>query len=111
MFSFEKEAITRATKRLEEVLGDNLITVAAFGSRIRGDFVQESDLDVLVVVRNRTFKIIDTINDIFGEEENKTGIPFSVVVKGLDSYEKEKSYNTTFYRNIKKEGLVLHGRP
>ncbi|MBM4136487.1 MAG: nucleotidyltransferase domain-containing protein [Nitrospira sp.] len=110
MFSFEKNAIKRATERLREVLGDNLIAVAAFGSRIRGDFSQGSDFDILVVVKKRTFDVIDTINDVFIHEEEATGIPFSTVVKGIDSIEKEKAYNTPFYRNIQKEGIVLYGR-
>lgn len=110
MFSFEKNAIKRTTEKLKEVLGDNLIAVAAFGSRVRGDFSQGSDFDILVVVRKRTFDVIDIINNVFGDEEDRTDIPFSVVVKETDSFEKEKIYNTTFYRNIKKEGIVLHGR-
>ncbi len=110
MFSLEKDAVKRATKKLKKVLGNDLIAVVAFGSRIRGDFSQESDLDILVIVKKRTFDIIDTINQFFTDEEKQTDIYFSVVVKGIDSFEKERTYNTTFYRNIKKEGIVLHGR-
>ncbi len=110
MFKIEREAVGRAVKGLQEALGDNLVTVAAFGSRVRGDFTGESDFDVLVVVKKRTFDIIRLVNDIFGIEENETGIPFSIVIKMLDSFEKEKRYNTTFYRNIKKEGVVFYGR-
>lgn len=109
MFSFEKSAIKQATKKLKKLLGEDLITVLAFGSRVRGDFSQDSDFDILVVVKKRTFDVIDLINDFFGEEENRTGIPFSVVVKGLESFIKEREYKTSFYRNIKKEGIVLHG--
>lgn len=109
MFSIEKEAIERATKRLGDVLGDNLITVIAFGSRVRGDFTGESDFDILVVVKERDFNTIDIVNDVFGEEEEKTGIPFSAVIKTHDAYEKERIYNTTFYRNLKKEGVTFYG--
>jgi len=110
MFSFEKDAIKKATKKLKRFLGNDLIAMIVFGSRVRGDFTQESDLDILVIVKKRTFDIIDTINQFFGDEEKRTGIFFSVVVKGIDSFKKERAYNTTFYRNIKKEGIVLHGR-
>jgi predicted nucleotidyltransferase len=57
MFSFEKDAIKRATESLKAVLGDNLVAVVAFGSRVRGDFNEGSDFDILVVVKKRTFDI------------------------------------------------------
>lgn len=109
VFSIEKEAIGRATKRLRDLLGENLVAVIAFGSRVRGDFTGESDFDILVVVKKRDFYVIDTVNDLFGEEEEKTGIPFSAVIKTLDVYEKEGVYNTTFYRNLRKEGVTFYG--
>ncbi len=109
MFTNEKDSISRATKRLKDALGDNLVTVIAFGSRVRGDFTGESDFDILVVVRNRNVKIIDVVNDVFGEEEDKAGIPFSAIIKTLETYEKERTYNTTFYRNLKKEGVTFYG--
>lgn len=61
MFTIEKESISRATKRLRDVLGNYLITVIAFGSRVRGDLTGESDFDILVVVKKRDFDIIETV--------------------------------------------------
>ncbi len=110
MFAIERDAIKRATRRLKEALGDNLITVIAFGSRVRGDFSGDSDFDILVVVRKRDFGVIKKVVEIFSEEEERTNIPFSPVIKTLEIFEKERSYNTTFYRNIKKEGVVFYGR-
>lgn len=71
MFSFEKDAIKKVTKKLKRFFGNELIAVIVFGSRVRGDFTQESDLDILVIVKKRTFDIIDTINQFFGDEEKK----------------------------------------
>jgi predicted nucleotidyltransferase len=110
MFLIERKAIDSATRKLQKLLGNNLITVAVFGSRVRGDFTEESDFDVLVVVKNRTFDIIMKVNDIFGKEENKTGVTFSAVIKQMETFEKEKRFNTPFYQNIKKEGVVFYGR-
>lgn len=110
MFVIEKKAIDRATRRLQKLLGNNLITVAVFGSRVRGDFTEESDFDVLVVVKNRTLDIIMKVNEIFSREENKAGVSFSAVIKQMEIFEKEKRFNTPFYQNIKKEGIVFYGR-
>jgi predicted nucleotidyltransferase len=110
MFSREKTAVKNATETLKKLLGDNLLTVLAFGSRVRGDFSHESDFDILVIVKKRTFSVIDRINEVFLEAENRTGIPFSVVVKDVKSFEKEKKYKTSFYRTVKEEGVVVHGK-
>jgi predicted nucleotidyltransferase len=80
MFSYEKNTIKRATERLREILGDNLVAVTAFGSRTRGDFNQGSDFDILVVVKKRTFDVIDAINNVFISEEDAAGIiPFELI--------------------------------
>lgn len=109
MFLSEKNALKKAVRKLKNILGDNLVSIIAFGSRIRGDYSEESDFDILIVVKRRTFDIIDMTNDVFGKVERITGVPFSVVVKGENIFDKEKKYNTSFYRNIVREGIVLHG--
>lgn len=110
MLSIEEKAIERAREELKRLLGDNLVALVAFGSRVRGDFTGDSDFDILVVVKQRSFKTIGTINSVFAKEEDRTFTPFSVVVKTLDSFEKERAHNTTFYRNIKREGVAFYGR-
>ncbi len=109
MFSFEIKAVRKATAQMKKALGDNLTAVIAFGSRVRGDSGQESDFDILILVKKRSFKVIDAVNAILGMEEYKTGIPFSAVVKPVDTFAKEKNLNTPFYRSIKKEGTVIYG--
>ena len=48
------EAPADLTARAEEVLGDALVGVVLFGSRVRGDARADSDLDVLFVVEEGT---------------------------------------------------------
>jgi Nucleotidyltransferase domain. len=110
MFSEEKKALKRITDKLKKALGVELISVIAFGSRVRGDFRGNSDFDVLVIVRQRSRDIVDKIISIFNEEEIKTGIPFSPVVKSKELFAKEKKFNTAFFRNIKNEGRLLYGK-
>ncbi len=44
MFKIEKEAITRATEKLKVMLGEDLVSVIAFGSKVRGDIQRTHSL-------------------------------------------------------------------
>lgn len=110
MFITEKDSLERATERLKSELKDNLVSVIAFGSRVRGDFHGESDFDLLIIVKERNPHVVEKVIKVLHEEEEETGIPFSPIIKHLESFEKEKAFNTTFYRNIKREGMVFYGR-
>lgn len=110
MFKTEKQILIKITEKLKKTLGDGLIAVIAFGSRVRGDFTSESDFDVLIVVRERNTDILNKIINIFQEFELKTNIPFSPIVKSLKTFEKEKAYLTGFFRNIEREGVPFYGK-
>lgn len=105
MFKAEKQILKKITGKLKKALGNGLIAVVAFGSRVRGDFTGESDFDVLIVVRERNADILNKIINIFQEFELKTNIPFSPIVKSMKTFEKEKAYQTGFFRNIENEGV------
>jgi predicted nucleotidyltransferase len=107
MFAHEKEALERAVKRVREKLSDRIITIYAFGSRVRGDYEEWSDFDVIVVVKSKTPQLEAEIISIFVNEELRSGIPFSPVIKDIKTFEMEKRFNTPFYRNIIKEGVLL----
>ena len=47
----ERAGLAAFIGRLRHCYGDDLLRVVLFGSKARGDFDDESDLDVLVVVR------------------------------------------------------------
>jgi predicted nucleotidyltransferase len=108
MFEHERKALERVVMALREEFGNRLIKVVAFGSRLRGDFHGDSDLDVLVVIDRVTVDDEGRIVSIFVREEMKSEVLFEPVLKSLESFEKERRYNTTFYRNIKREGEIFY---
>ena len=109
MFRLEQEAVARVTRRLQQVLQENLVLVVAFGSRVRGDFRGDSDLDLLIVVRERSGVVMDRIHEILEEEEDRTGLPFSPVIKTEAAFQQERQFHTPFYWNLQREGQVLYG--
>ena len=107
MYSHERAALERISGTLRKRYSDNIISVYAFGSRVRGDHTAGSDFDILVIVRERSVPIEEAIVDAFVEEEMESGLFFDPVIKSLDSYELEKRHHTPFSKSIEQEGVPL----
>lgn len=109
MFKSEILSIENAAKDLEKSIKGDLINIIAFGSRVRGDFSEDSDLDMLIIVKDKTLPALSLINDVFYREELKNDIPYSITIIPEKAWEKNKRFSTGFYLNIKKEGKVFYG--
>jgi len=107
MFQHEKEALHRISERLHDSLSGRVVSVHAFGSRVRGDHEAWSDFDVLVVVRDKDSVIEHLIIGVFVDEELRSGTSFTPVIKDLRAFEMEKKLHTPFYEALVKEGVLV----
>lgn len=107
MYAHEKKVLKRIKEQLIERFLDRIVSIYAFGSRVRGDHDEWSDFDVLVVVRDKTPEIESEIIGVFVDEEIESGIPFSPIIKDIKTFEMEKEFKTSLYKNIFKEGVLL----
>ena len=99
---------------LEDVVSkirDKSNLVILFGSQARGDATLDSDIDILIIPKNlKDFKdnknqILDIIRKI--NAKNK----INPTLLELESFNQEAKDNTLFYRNIKKDGIILYISP
>src|SRR3989344_5358961 len=81
----------------------NLIVL--FGSHARGDATLNSDIDLLVIPKNSNEEILDSTRTIIAK--NKIN-PMLLSLAAFNEYAKN---NTLFYKNIKKDSIVLHINP
>ena len=107
MYPHEKDSLGRVTKRLRQLFQGRIADVYAFGSRARGDHGEWSDFDVLVVVKDRNPLIEAAIMNAFVEEEVRSGLVFTPLIKDQKAFESEKKFNTPFYENLIREGITL----
>jgi len=107
MYNHERNILKGITSKLRERFAERIQGVYAFGSRVRGDHDEWSDFDVLIVVKDRNPALENEIIDIFIEEELKSGVIFSPVIKDYTAFEKEKNLHTPFYENIQREGVAF----
>ncbi len=102
----EKKVIKSFVKELKENLGNEIITILLFGSKVRGDFEQDSDIDIFILVRKRAV-IRDKISDIAADYFFEYNIPLAPVVYSLFEYEKNKELGSFFFEQVEKEGIAL----
>jgi predicted nucleotidyltransferase len=109
----ERAGLAAFVERLRRRYGDDLIRVRLFGSKARGDFEQESDLDVLIVLRMRgdywqyRNEIIDMVWDI----ELEYGFVTSLVVKDERDYARMMRHGLLLAENIERDGIELWTTP
>lgn len=104
---YEKESLQKIRQLLSDSLPQNFIALYAFGSRVRGDFGEWSDFDILVIVKDKAPSIEAKVIDVFVDEEMQSGVSFSPVIKDVEAFEKERKFHTPFYEAIEKEGVLI----
>ena len=112
MFTPTRQALARVgaaiRARLESSGGDvRLEGIYAFGARVRRDHGGESDLDLLVVVGERTSEVDRAVIESCVEEELRIGIPFDPVIRDSASFALERRYHSPFYENVTREGIAV----
>jgi predicted nucleotidyltransferase len=103
-----REIIDAFKKNLKQLYGNNLHSVILYGSLARGEETEESDIDLIVVLKEiRDFwdevRRIDKLESRL-EEKNSFGILISAIPLSLKSMEETV---TPLLLNVKKEGVVI----
>jgi len=104
------EITSRVCAAAKEVLGDKLEKVILFGSYARGDYDEESDIDIMVIADialEEANRVRDKINGVAGDFLWDYGILVYLSMDCSDIYHKYKDYSG-FYINVQKDGIELY---
>lgn len=96
-------------KNVRRMLGDSLDSVIMYGSYVRGDYSEFSDVDVMILVsleEEEIKKISDWISDLAFDFMMKYGIDISPVITNIDHFNYWVD-NLPYYRNVRDEGVRL----
>lgn len=96
--------------RLQPLFGERLKKVILFGSYARGDYDEESDIDIMLLL-NEDEEILKEYSDKISEIIVDLDLEYNVVLSTiLQSERKFSKYLETmpFYNNVKKEGVVFY---
>lgn len=96
-------------QRLLEALPTQVRQIILFGSQARGDATPESDLDLLIVVRDDSLAVTEQIRQIRYEVmEQYNFMPLlSLLILDEQQAAELKSQGSGFIHNIEREGIAL----
>ncbi len=94
---------------VKRCFGESLRSVIVYGSYARGDYDEDSDIDIMILVASMEEEIKQLENNIYDaafDLELKYGKVLSPVIKNHEFFE-YWSDTLPFYRNIKTEGVKV----
>lgn len=103
--------VSESANRISEMIKDDLDRIILFGSYARGDFTEESDIDIAVLVkcdRVETGKYRAGLVELSAEIDLKNMVVVNFVCLPGSEFEERKGYYP-FYANIEREGKVIYG--
>ena len=102
--------LARYVTEVQKIYGTHLKSVILYGSYARGDFTQESDVDIMVLVDLPADKM-DEYSDALAEVDYEYNVNYDIwmmpVVKNVEHFNRWVSAYP-FYSNVQREGVVLY---
>lgn len=96
-------------KAIVQILGDHLNRIILYGSYARGDFRQDSDMDIMILADIQPEEIssyADKIYDITYDFEMQYEVEINPSIQSIQTYEQWKSVYP-FFMNIEKDGVAV----
>lgn len=105
------DIILEFSRQVKQILGKNLTKVILYGSYARGDYTENSDIDIMILTTLTDMeieKIENNIYDIAFDFQMKYFVDISVIIKN------ENQFNywlgtLPFYDSVQREGVILNG--
>lgn len=99
------------SRQVKDILGDKVTKMILYGSYARGDYRDNSDIDIMILTTLTDEEIAEIKTDIYDlafDFQMEYDVDISVIIKN------EEHFNywlgaLPFYDNVQNEGVILNG--
>ena len=105
--TLERAVLAEFLSRLQREWGDRVAHVWLFGSKVRGDFDAESDVDLLIVTRDGDDALREAVSDMAYDLSLEHGVLLCEHVVSGWRFAQMRARQEPLYRNISREGIDL----
>lgn len=88
-------------------LGTSLVKLVMFGSRARGDYDDDSDIDIAIVIKGLDSKLKNEIIDLIADIEVEYLVPLSTLVLSQFDFDNLMKRERRIALDIDCEGIAL----
>ncbi|HMV80634.1 MAG TPA: nucleotidyltransferase domain-containing protein [Leptospiraceae bacterium] len=103
----EWEVIQLYKNYLLKNYSENIKNFYLFGSKARGDFREDSDIDILITLNDYNWRLGDEIRRVGYELDEEIDSKFSILVCSDSEFGNWMNKRYQFVENVMKEGVAI----
>ena len=104
-----QEAVDEFVRRVRRKYEDKIDSIILFGSVARGEAKEDSDIDILVVIKKKNVKDMKEIYGIAFEVSMEYLLDVSPKVYGINEILNSLKIGVPFIKEVLKEGVSIYG--
>ena len=103
----EQAAVSECVGRLRQTLGKQLIGAWLFGSKARGDFGPDSDIDLLIVIPELDWSLWDEIRLTAARVSLEYDVLLNTHILDQPRWRAQMHYQDTLWQEVQQDGVSL----
>jgi len=107
----ERKALAEYLTRLRQEFGEQVQRVILYGSKVRGDFDKESDIDLFVVLQDTNLKLENSLTHLGVEVDLKYDVLLGDFVVSQKRFARMAEIQEPLYQSLMSEGVELWTNP
>lgn len=107
--SDKNKILSEFKSKTKSIMGNSLKQIILYGLYARGDYKDNSDMDIMILTEltdDRIVQIEDELFDAAYDIELEYGVPISVNIKNEEHF-RNWANSLPYYSNIEREGVII----